>query len=241
MSGRNNMSLWIKAAPLAILAMAGAAHAAHAADQSDSGEDAVVNDYISRGISYSNGHGAVQGAVAWSNAAGIAGLHVNGWVSSIDFGPGDPAKAELLGTIGYGGDVGPLTYDAGVDYTTYPGAPKTLHYSYYEAFASLGAAVGPVSAMASARYTPDYSAATGRAAFFDLSGEVLILTFFKATALVGYADLRPAAGGKCKYWSAGVGAGWLGFTAAVTYHGSDLKTCLAPCGDRVVFSLGRTF
>ncbi|MHB1206810.1 MAG: TorF family putative porin, partial [Rhodospirillaceae bacterium] len=131
--------------------------------------------------------------------------------------------------------------DAGVEYTTYPGAPKALRYSYYDAFASLGAGLGPVFATATARYTPDYSGATGRAAFFDLSGEVPIAFLFKATAAVGYADLRPAAGGKYRYWSVGLGADWLGFTAAVRYHGSDLRDCRAPCGDRVVFSLGRTF
>jgi uncharacterized protein (TIGR02001 family) len=227
-------------APLAAAAVAWAS-GAHAADQEISGEVAVVSDYVSRSLSYSDGHGAVQGYVSWGNAAGVDGLHVGGWVSSVDFGPGDPAKAELWGTVGYGGGVGVFTYDAGLEYTTYPGAPKALHYSYYDAFASLGAAVGPVAATATARFTPDYSGATGRAAFVDLAGEVPVGPLFKATAIVGYADLRPAAGGAYLYWNAGLAADWLGFTAAVRYHGSDLAACQSRCGDRVVFSFGKAF
>lgn len=206
-----------------------------------SGEVAVVSDYVSRGLSYSNGDAAAQGSITWTNAGGVQGLHVDGWASSIDFGPGDPAKAELWGTIGYGGDLGPLTYDAGVEYTTYPGAPKALHYGYYNAFASLAAAVGPVSATAAARYTPDYSGATGPAAFFDLTGQVPLPSVFTLEAGLGFTDLQPAAGGTYMYWSAGVAAAWKGFTAAVRYHGADAKACATPCGDRVVFSLAKSF
>lgn len=206
-----------------------------------SGQVAVVSDYVYRGLSYSDGHAAVQGSITWTNAAGVQGLHLDGWVSFIDFGPGDPAKAELWGTVGYGGGLGPLTYDAGLEYATYPGAPRVLHYSYYDAFASLGGSVGPVSATVAARYSPDYSGGTGSAAFFDLTAEVPVAGPFSLNMGAGYADLKPAAGGTYMYWSAGLGAAWKGFTAAVRYHGSDHTFCATPCGDRVVFSLGHMF
>ncbi len=225
----------------AVMAYAANAQAAPQDYGAVSGEVAVVSDYISRGLSYSDGHAAAQGSITWTDAGGVQGLHVDGWVSSIDFGPGDPAKAELWGTLGYGGDLGPLTYDAGVEYTTYPGAPKALHYGYYNAFASLAAAVGPVSATAAARYTPDYSGATGPAAFFDLTGQVPLPSVFTLEAGLGFTDLQPAAGGTYMYWSAGVAAAWKGFTAAVRYHGADAKACATPCGDRVVFSLAKSF
>ena len=40
-----------------------------------SGTAAVVTDYVFRGVSYSNGHAAVQGSLTWSKAGGIDGLH----------------------------------------------------------------------------------------------------------------------------------------------------------------------
>lgn len=206
-----------------------------------SGSAAVVSDYVSRSVSYSDGHPAVQGSLTWSNAGGIEGLHADGWVSSIDFGPGDPAKAELWGTIGYSKAFGPLTFDGGVEYTAYPGAPRALHYAYYDVFASAQGSVEILTATLAVRHAPDYSGATGPATFVDLSAEADLGGLFTADAGLGYANLRPAAGGAYRYWSAGIGAAWNILTVSARYHGSDLKACGLPCGDRVVFSVGVAF
>jgi uncharacterized protein (TIGR02001 family) len=214
--------------------------AAAAADDF-SGQAAVVSDYVLRGVSYSDGHAAVQGSLTWSNAGGVTGLHADGWVSSIDFGRGDPAKAELWGTVGYTASAGPLTIDTGLEYTHYAGAPKALHYAYYDGFVSATAALGVVSATAAVRHAPDYSGATGPATFVDLTAATPFLALFTTDVSVGRATLRPAAGGTYMYWSAGVGAAWKGLTAAVRYHGSDLGACALPCGHRVVFSVGAGF
>ena len=229
--------MWIKKSALVVLMLWPAAAAA----DDFSGEAAVVSDYVSRGVSYSDGHAAIQGSLTWSNAGGLTGLHADGWVSSIDFGAGDPAKAELWGTVGYSRAVGPLSFDTGLEYTHYAGAPKALHYAYYDAFVSATAALGVVSATAAVRHAPDYSGAAGPATFVDLTAETPVLELLTAEVSLGRANLRPAAGGTYMYWSAGLRAGWKGLTAAVRYHGSDLGACALPCGHRVVFSVGAGF
>lgn len=206
-----------------------------------SGQAAVVSDYVSRGVSYSDGHAAVQGSLTWTNAGGLPGLHLDGWVSSIDFGPGDPARAELWGTVGYSRSLGPLTLDGGMEYTAYPGAPRALSYAYYDFFGSAAAAVGPVTATAAVRHSPDYSGATGPATFMDLTAALPAGPLFTAEAGLGHAALGAAAGGAYTYWTAGLVADWKGVTAAVRYSGSDLGACALPCGDRVVFSVGFGF
>jgi uncharacterized protein (TIGR02001 family) len=208
-----------------------------------SAEITVVTDYVYRGVSFSEGHPAIQAYGEWSNAGAsqFSGLHAGGWVSSIDFGPNDPAKAEVWGFAGYQGGKESLTYDVGIVYTTYPGAPTSLHYGYFEAYGSLGTKFGPMTLTGTAHYTPDYSGDAGRALFMDFDGEMPLTGPLKLVAGVGYADVKPAAGAKYTYWSLGVAATWHGFTAAVRYYGNDLRTCLYPCSDRVVLSVGKDF
>ena len=105
----------------------------------------------------------------------------------------------------------------------------------------MSGALEAATVTATVRHTPDYSGATGPATFIDLAAEAPVIGLLSIEGGLGRAIQRPAAGGSYLYWSAGVGAAWKMLTAAVRYHGSDLKTCGLPCGDRVVVALGVAF
>lgn len=81
-----------------------------------------TSDYVFRGISQSDAKPAVQGGVDLTYGILYAGL----WSSNVDFGPtlqGDKlAKAELDLYAGIKPVWGPLNFDFGVIYYTYPGA-----------------------------------------------------------------------------------------------------------------------
>ena len=204
---------------------------------------AVTSDYIYRGESLSDGNPAVQGSVDWNSADAsvLSGLHASLWGSSVDFGAGDPAKAELSGTVGYGGTIGVIDVDAGITYTAYPGVSAALNYDYLETYISVGTHVGTTALTAAVNYAPAYSGDTGRAIFVNVESETPLNESFAFVGAVGYADLRPQAGENYAYWSAGLKAAFGEYTAGVRYHGTDVKGCGSGCRTRVAFTLARTF
>jgi uncharacterized protein (TIGR02001 family) len=99
---------------LAGLALALAAAVAHA---DVSVTPALVSDYDFRGYSQSGKSPALQIGLDYSSGP----IHVGGWTSNIDFGPGD-AKTELdlIADYSFGSDA-LANFNAGVIYYTYPG------------------------------------------------------------------------------------------------------------------------
>lgn len=199
----------------------------------------AATDYIYRGVSLTDGHPAVQGSLTLTHRP--TGLHAGVWGSRIDFGPGDPARAELFLSAGKGGELAGFGYDVGVQYAVYPGAPAVLHYAYGEGFLSLSREIAGGSVTLSASYTPAYFGDTGPAWFADADAEWPIADGWKALGLIGRAGLGAAAGPRYLFWSVGIARTWNRVTATLRYHGNDLPACDAYCKDRVVLGVTVAF
>lgn len=231
------------AALLAGLMNAAPAGAQDAPPTALSAEATLVSDYIYRGQSLSDGHAAIQASTSWSNAgaARFGGLHAEAWASSIDFGPGDPTDAELSATLGYEIAQGDITFDAGLAYFVYAGAPRGGRFDYLEIY---GAAMAPLAEgqiTAAVHFTPRNSGDTGPAVFTDIGISWPLGEMFAIEGEVGHAQLDPLASPDYIYWQAGVSAQVHSVTFAVRYHGSDLSLCSSLCGNRVVVAVAKAF
>lgn len=223
---------------LSLLAGVNAAAAGDAVDERFSAEVAVTSDYVYRGLSFSDGGPAVQASAIWTPRTG---LHVGGWASSIDFGPGDPTDAELSATLGYEFETGPMTLDTGVTYIAYPGAPRGGHYDYVELYGAARTVLAGGEVTGALHYTPHYSGDAGPAVFSDIEGNWPIGAGVSGVAVIGHAHLDPAAGGNYVYWQAGLAAEALGLTFDLRYNGNSARACTSPCADRIALAVMKAF
>src|SRR5262249_38232037 len=94
---------------------------------------AFTNDYISRGITNSNGEAAIQGYVEPSVEISTLGTaYINVWSSNVDYGEGfKGAEIDVAGGLRH--EFGPLSVDAG--YVHYFYAPEHVSPAYGEIFA----------------------------------------------------------------------------------------------------------
>lgn len=124
------------------------------------GNVAGVTDYRFRGLSQTNGNPAIQGGININHSSGIyAGV----WSSSLDF-PDGSASDQVYGNqevdlfAGWTGAVGSgLTADLGLLYYLYPSGPVGKS-DFFEPYASLTAALGPVTAKVGGNYAWKQSA-----------------------------------------------------------------------------------
>jgi uncharacterized protein (TIGR02001 family) len=132
------------------------------------GNVALVTDYRFRGLSQTSGEPAIQGGINVNHSSGIyAGV----WSSSLDFG-NLPASDAVYGNqevdlfAGWTGAVGSgVTADVGLLYYLYPSG-NVGKSDFFEPYASLTAALGPVTAKAGVAY-----AWKQQALDFDVDGD----------------------------------------------------------------------
>jgi uncharacterized protein (TIGR02001 family) len=222
----------------------------------------VTSDYIFRGFSQSREHTAVQGGIDVTYGLFYAGV----WASSIDFGDvagRNVAVAEVDFVAGIKPKFGPVTFDFGVIYYTYPGAfdpGVELNYVELKVGASVEAWKGGTVGL-TGFYSPEYTGKTGDV--FTLEGAIshelpklhsITPTF---SALLGYQKGDSAAysavfadgGDHYWYWNAGVTFAFHErFSIDVRYWGTSNSDgfCnalgkLFNCDDRVVGTAKMTF
>lgn len=183
-----------------------------------SGSFAVTNDYVFRGFSQSAERGAVQGTVEVTY--GIA--YANAFLSNIDFGETlagrNIAPNELTFAAGFKPVMGPITFDFGVIYYTYPSARDAggeLNFVELKAGASFSPWKGGTIGL-TGYYSPDYTGETGRVWTVEgsIAHELSKMGIFTPTvsALVGfqkgdsllYSVLFAGGDDSYTYWNAGV-------------------------------------
>lgn len=226
----------VAAAAFSLLLGFGAA--ADEAPKDLSAEVSVTSDYVYRGLSFSDGGPAVQASATW---VPFAGVHIDGWASSVDFGAGDPTDAELSATLGYEIEAGPAVFDGGVAYIAYPGAPHGGHYDYVEIYGAAHRTLAGGELTGALHYTPRYSGDAGPALFSDIEGHWPIDGDVRGVAVFGHAHLDPLAGADYVYWQAGLAADALGLTFDLRYHGNNARACNSPCADRVALTILKAF
>ena len=93
------------------------------------GNAAVTNNYIWRGVTQTSDQAAVQGGVDWGHDSG---LYAGTWLYNVDFsGLGDGYEMDVY--AGFGGEVGGFGYDLGILTYQYPVTPA---FNFTEVYAS---------------------------------------------------------------------------------------------------------
>jgi uncharacterized protein (TIGR02001 family) len=142
------------AASLVAVAAPALAQDAPASDFTVSGGATLVTDYRFRGISQTFKQFAVQGTFTVSHSSG---LYATVWGSSIDDYVAFTSDQEIDLIAGYKHSFGAATVDVGVLYYYYPGS-LGFNTDFFEPYASVSGAFGPVNAKLSAAYAPKQKA-----------------------------------------------------------------------------------
>lgn len=93
------------------------------------GNAAITNNYIWRGITQTSDQAAGQGGIDWGHSSG---LYAGTWISNVDFsGTGDGYEMDVY--AGFGGEAGGFGYDLGILTYQYPVTPQ---FNFTEIYAS---------------------------------------------------------------------------------------------------------
>jgi uncharacterized protein (TIGR02001 family) len=121
----------------------------------------ATTDYVFRGFSQSKSEAAVSAGADFTYGILYAGL----WASTVDFGKGTSpstgmVNAELDLYAGIKPTWGPLTFDLGVIYYTYPGAEEKktgqFELDYVELKAGVSGNIGKLALGGTVFYSPEY-------------------------------------------------------------------------------------
>lgn len=202
------------------------------------GNIALTNDYIFRGVTQTNHNAAVQGGLDWDTGMGF---HFGTWASSVNFSDKNAATTELDLYGGYAGKIENFTYDVGGVYYWYPGAPTKLSYDYWEAYAKGGYDFGIAALTLGVNYSPENFGKTGAATY--LSSLVSVPAGTMLTFSVG-ADYYMLTKGIKDYSDWNLGAtfhvpSW--FDVDARYYNTDAHYLGRLADDRFVVSIKRTF
>lgn len=215
---------------------------AFAEDSTFSANAALTTDYVSRGISQSDGHPAVQGGLDWAHTP--TGLYAGMWSSSVDLGR---ASAEVDLYAGITRTVDKLTWDLGALYYYYPGVNHAYHYDSMELAAALGYDLDFMLVNLSLNYSPDYFLSSGEAWYPAVNVNVPLPHDFSLDAGYGrqWFDENVAVGiADYNTWLLGVNYNIEGFILSLKYTDTSIgKTAICPdnCDARAFFMVSRTF
>jgi len=166
-----------------------------------SGYAAITTDYVFRGVSYSDSHGAVQlgGDVSFTS-----GVYLGAWGSTVDIsnGPGRQRDLEVDYYVGYGHDIS-NKWSVGANFVSYnfPGAEGQFDYDYVE-YSVAGNYNDRVWLEYS--YSPDLYHSGLAAHNVELYSEWQLMAQLALGAGVGYYDVSNLTGSDYSYWQVGV-------------------------------------
>ena len=222
----------------------------------------LISDYRFRGVTQSNGEGAVQATI---NVNSAVGFYVGTWASTIDGSGKTPALAgygdaevDLYG--GYTKTFKGFTVDGGLLYYYYPTHEKAVirNTDFFEPYASVSYTIGPVSTKVGGNYA--WGGQKGLAGFdvkggnddnFYVYGEASVAVPKTPVTLkghFGYSDgslgsLNIGGSGDNNYfdWSATAEAVGGPFKVGVTYLDTDIteRRDIATGGHGFARNLGR--
>lgn len=201
----------------------------------------VTTDYVFRGVTYSDGHGAAQAGI---DVALDSGLYGGLWASSIDiYGGSTRRDAEVNYYLGYNRDIdADWTVGINVVAYTYPGADGPVDYDYNE-----------ITAVANFRdrawieyaYSPDLFHSSQSTHNLELYAEWPLPRSLLLGAGVGYYDVADLTGASYSYWQLGITRPFDHFSIDLRLHAASREVPIisAPdrAGSRLVLSLRLPF
>ncbi|MBD58950.1 MAG: hypothetical protein CL808_02350 [Citromicrobium sp.] len=201
----------------------------------------LVSDYRFRGVSFSDEDFAVQGGI---DAAHESGFYIGTWASSIEDSP-LYGHTEVDIYAGWSGEVAPgVTIDGGMLYYIYPNGDDAVGDSdYFEPYASITGAIGPVEATVGAAYAWEQDSLGGDDNIYIYGGLGAGIpdTPVSIAAHLGYSEgsLDYGSGGYLD-WSLSAEASFDILTLGIAYVDTDLPS-IGGQSEGVVVSIGASF
>ncbi len=200
----------------------------------------LASDYMFRGISQTQGKGAIQGGL---DVVHESGLYIGTWASNVDFD--GKASVEFDYYAGFAGNLSEeIGYDIGWLKYTYPGESALDFSEYYASLSAYGFSVG-------AAYSSDFGG--DDSTLYSYIGYEYTLPYDIGLAVqYGNYDFKDAtfASGKDSYndWSLGLSKTVAGLDLGLTYtdtniKGSDCAGFIGKkdfCDANVTFSVSKT-
>lgn len=163
-----------------------------------------TTDYVHRGLSQTDGHGALQAGIDYRFARGY---YTGAWASSIDAPPGE-TQFEVDYLAGLSRPIDERwSWNLGLGRYTYPDHDRAIDYDYNELS---GALSFRDSLSLSIAWSPRMSAYVqgavhhGPVATYEASAQWPLSSWLSATAGLGYHDRRELDDLGYPYWSAGL-------------------------------------
>ena len=189
---------------------------------------ALTTDYVFRGISQTFEDPAVQAGFDLTCGRFYAGV----WASNVDFGAIGPsqtvANIEIDWYAGFKPTTGPVTWDLGFIYYSYPGQNSPgFNVDYFEFKVGASGEIWKGGTLgATVFYSPEYTFSTGVVITSEASFSQVLpkVGMFSPTfsALVGHSDFQDFSNLSYTYWNAGVSLGFLEkWSLDLRYWGSD--------------------
>lgn len=163
-----------------------------------SGEITATTDYISKGISKTDGNPALQ--AGWTAARGD--FYVTPWISNADFGPG--ADAEIKLTTGWAPEAWGYEWDWAVIGKAFPGTVAGVDDTMVEFQGAVKRSVGPADLRFLVNYTPDNYGASEQAWWTEATGGWKFSPKTRASGSVGYREQD----GGADYWAWNLGVNY---------------------------------
>ena len=193
-----------------------------------SGSGTIISDYRFRGVSYSNGDPEVH---VTAEATHSSGFYAGVWVGSVSGARRAGASAEADVYIGYHTTKGLLTYDAGVEYFSYPGAATGSGLSIVEPYATISGTLGATTARLGIAYAPRQGSAV-RDRLYSYAELIQPIPRTPITLRAHVGHTRSGLGAQYNALDYGLGADVVRgkITFSLSYTGTDISRARAGAG-----------
>ena len=188
---------------------------------------AVTSDYVSRGLTNSAGHPAIQGYIEPS----LGPLYFNVWASNVDFGADEFEGAEIDTAVGARHTFGPASLNAG--YVHYFYAPEDVSPDYGEFFGKADIEVTDYLTLGGrVFFAPDYNQSGNTATWIAGGAKINLPHNFAVYGGVGFQFFEDPDAFEQLAWTAGASYTWESITFDLRYWDTDLA------GDECEFRTG---
>jgi uncharacterized protein (TIGR02001 family) len=192
----------------------------------------VTSDYVFRGMSQRQENPAVQGGFDLAYGIFYAGV----WASMVDFGNGPgSANAEVDFYGGIKPKLGPVEFDLGVIYYSYPGANDPgAELNFVEFKLGASTTVSKFSFGGTVYYSPEYTGEVGASWTLEGTAAYELPSFHGFTPSISGTvgtimfDDNASAGPDYTYWNAGISLAVDKLTLDFRYWDTDLPASGSP-------------
>lgn len=210
---------------------------------------ALSSDYLFRGISQTRNRPAVQISLDVQHGSG---LYAGAFATNVAF-QGTNARQEVDGLAGYRFDLLGISWDIGAIYYGYPGytaQPGQYGLDYAEVMVKASRAFGPVKALATASWSPDFFGRSGNGYYVEGGTDITLPYEFTLGGRLGYQWIennQRFGGPDYLWWSIGISRPLPGgFVLAVAWYDTDVHRSRCGggqkiCDSRAMVTLTRPF